>query len=664
MTEANRGEVIWRPAADASETTNTGAFLHRAEAVLGRSLPGYPALWEWSVSDPDAFWGTVWEHFAVPATTPARRVRGRDDGSGRDLPDVVWFPGARLNYATAALHPAGVDAHAPALVAHSQTVGPRTLDWTELREQVARARAGLTAAGVRSGDRVAAYLPNGVEAVVAFLATASLGAIWSSCPPEFGARSVADRFRQIEPRVLLAVDGYRYGTREIDRREALATIRAELPSVELLVMVPSLHEASANGPNTCTWAELLAHGRDDTPALPVPFDHPLYVLYSSGTTGLPKAIVHGHGGILLEHLKVLGLHADLGPASRFFWYSTTGWMMWNLLVSGLTVGATIVLFDGDPGHPDLGTLWALAAETATTYLGVSAPFIHACAKAGQTPGRDHDLSALRALGSTGAPLSPEGFRWAHEHVRADIPICSISGGTDVCSAFLGHDPLLEVRAGELAGAYLGVRVAALGPDGEELIGEQGELVITEPMPSMPVALWNDPTGERLLQSYFRAYPGRWHHGDWITLHNDGSAVISGRSDATLNRGGVRLGTSDFYAVVDALPEVADSLVVHLEDPAGGLGRLVLFVQLASGPGLDDALRARIAGELRTQLSPRHVPDEVHAVPAVPRTLSGKRLEVPVKRILSGVPITQAASRESLADPGALDWFAAFAVSTT
>ncbi len=660
MQDSTRGEVLWRPPADARRTTATGQFLDFVSNKTGLAFPDYHALWEWSVTDLDGFWEALWERFSVPASTPYERVRGHADGTGRDLPRPIWFPGARLNYATAALHPHGVAPDDTAVIARSQTVGNRALTWAALRDQVARARAGLAALGVREGDRVAAYLPNGIEALVALLATASLGAIWSSCPPEFGARSVTDRFRQIEPRVLIACSGYRYGARDIDRREALNDIRAALPSLHATVHVPYLHPAPQTDPTNITWDALLAHAPDRSPAVPVAFDHPLYVLYSSGTTGLPKAIVHGHGGILLEHLKALGLHADLGPGAHFFWYSTTGWMMWNLLVSGLLVGATIVLFDGDPAWPDLDALWSLAEETGTTTFGVSAPFLHACTKEGLQPGRIHDLSKLRAVGSTGAPLSVDGFRWVYEAVRDDIPVASISGGTDVCTAFLGHDPLLPVRAGELSGPYLGVHVEALGPDGAVLSGVQGELVVRTPMPSMPVAFWGDDDGTRLESAYFRTYPGCWHHGDWVTTYPDGACVISGRSDATLNRGGVRLGTADFYRVVDAIQEVNDSLIVYLDDPDGGLGRLLLFLRLNDDAALDDALRARITAELRRQLSPRHAPDELYAVPAIPRTLSGKRLEVPVKRILTGTPAASAASRESLADPASLDWFVAWA----
>ena len=528
--------------------------------------------------------------------------------------------------------------------------------------------------GVGRGDRVAAYLPNIPETLVAFLATASLGAVWASCAPEFGTRSVLDRFSQIDPTVLLAVDGYRYGAKAIDRRAEVAAIREGLPGLAATVAVPYLDAegGAAALPGARPWSELLsdagplARGPGGVPRIDfeaVPFDHPLYVLYSSGTTGLPKAIVHGHGGILLEHAKQLAFCLDLGPGDRFFWFSTTGWMMWNLLVSGLAVGSAVVLFDGDPASPDLSALWRLAEETGSTYFGASAPFLLACRKAGLEPARLVDLSRVRGIGSTGAPLPPEGFRWVYEAVTTDGLLNSVSGGTDVCSAFVGANPMLPVREGRISGRVLGAKVEAFDAAGRPVVGEQGELVITEPMPSMPVGFWGDADGSRYRAAYFEDFPGVWRHGDWITLDDDGSCVISGRSDSTLNRGGVRLGTSEFYSVVEGFEEVADSLVVHLDprNPGGdddgiGMGELLLFVVPAAGVEVDDDLKARIARELRGSLSPRHVPDAIHGVPGIPRTLSGKKLEVPVKRILTGTPTDVAASRGALANPDSLDAF--------
>ena len=640
----HRGEVLWEPPADAWTTTVAGRF---ATAHGHRS---YAALHAWSVDDLDGFWTAVSEDLGVrwheqPTAALAEA----------SMPGARWFPGGTLSYAEHALAAAADRPDEVAVVARSQTREPSELTWGALAEQVARCAAGLRRLGVGPGDRVVAYAPNIPETLVAFLATASLGAVWSSCAPEFGTRSVIDRFGQVEPTVLVAVDGYRSGAKAIDRTAEVATIEAALPSLRHTVRIPYLDPASPDG-----WSELLA-GPDPGPPtfLPVPFDHPLYVLFSSGTTGLPKAIVHGHGGITVEHLKKLALHQDLTAADRFCWFTTTGWMMWNYLVSGLLVGATVVLFDGDPASPSLMTLWDLAAETGTTVFGASAPFLMACRKEGLAPPR----GALRWVGSTGAPLPADGFRWVHEAVG--VPVSSISGGTDVCTAFLGTSPLVPVRAGEISCRMLGCAVEAFRPDGTTCApGELGELVITAPMPSMPVGFWGDDDGSRYRAAYFEDYPGVWRHGDWVTFTEDGSATITGRSDATLNRGGVRLGTSDFYAVVEALPEVADSLVVHLEDDAGGAGELILFVALAPGVEVDHGdLGRRIAGALRSELSPRHVPDRLEVVPAVPRTLSGKKLEVPVKRILTGTPVDTAVARGSLADPTAIDVFAAMADPT-
>jgi acetoacetyl-CoA synthetase len=540
----------------------------------------------------------------------------------------------------------------------SQSRAPVVLTIGDLRRRVSGCRAGLRRLGVRRGDRVAAYMPNISETMVAMLATASLGAIWSSCAPEFGTRAVLDRLTQIEPSVLLVVDGYRYGDRPVDRVAEVAQIRAGLPSAHHTVVVPYLEPDPIRVPGAISWDELIESDDGAGTAFEyVPFDHPLYVLYSSGTTGLPKPIVHGHGGITLEHAKQLGLYGDLGPDDLFFWFSTTGWMMWNYLISGPLVGAPVVLFDGNPGFEGMANLWRMCGDLGVTFFGTSAPFLMACRKEGLRPKDVSDVSKLQVVGSTGAPLPSEGFEWVYDAVKADLLLTSVSGGTDVCSAFVGGSPLTPVRAGEISCRYLGSAVAAFDDQGHSVVGQQGELVITEPMPSMPVGLWGDEDGSKYMAAYFENYPGVWRHGDWITINDDGTCVISGRSDATLNRGGVRLGTSDFYATVEQFPEVTDSLVVHLDDgDVNGIGQLLLFIVLAPTAKLDNDLRERIAAALRLQLSPRHVPDRIESVPAVPRTLSGKKLEVPVKRILEGVPVDQAASRGSLADAKALDHF--------
>jgi acetoacetyl-CoA synthetase len=641
----NAGDLLWTPPADARERSRVGDFMGWLERERGLAFDGYPALWEWSTTDLPGFWGAVWDYFQVLAHTPATAVL-----ADAHMPGARWFPGATLNYAEHVLRMPGLSGSDPVVFGHSQTRPPVTLDADGLREQVRRVRAGLVRLGVGRGDRVAAYLPNIPETLVLMLATASLGAIFSSCAPEFGTRSVTDRWKQIEPKVLVAVDGYRYGDKPVDRRVEVAAIRDALPSVEHAVTLSYLDGGAPDG-----WRELAAPTDEPLEFTPVPFDHPLYVLYSSGTTGLPKPIVHGHGGILLEHLKMLALHQDLGPGDRFFWFSTTGWMMWNYLASGPAVGAAVVLFDGNPVHPDPAALWRLAGEVGITYFGTSAPFLLACRKAGVVPA-ELVGDRLRGLGSTGAPLPPEGFDWVYRAVGRDVLLASLSGGTDVCTGFVGGSPLLPVHAGEIACRALGARVEAFDPSGRPVLGQLGELVITAPMPSMPVGFWGDETGERYREAYFDVYPGVWRHGDWITITERGTCVITGRSDATLNRGGVRLGTSEFYSVVEGLPEVVDSVVVHLEDDAGGAGELLLFVVLADGVELDDAVRARIAGELRSALSPRHVPDEIHQVRAVPRTLSAKKLEVPVKKILTGTPVDAAAARGALANPESLRAF--------
>jgi acetoacetyl-CoA synthetase len=605
----------------------------------GLELGSYAELHAFSTRDLAAFWRAIWDYFEVTAHAPPSAVL-----EGR-MPDVRWFPGAKLNYAEHALRRR--DDHLAVLFRGED--GERvTLSYAELADLVARARAGLVRLGVEPGDRVAALAPNRPETLITFLAAASLGAVFSSCSPEFGAASVLDRFRQIEPRVLVAVDGYTYGGKHFDRSAELARIRAALPSLAATVHLGEARDGMVG------WQELI----EEEAALafePVPFEHPLWILYSSGTTGLPKAIVHGHGGILLEHLKVLALHSNLGQDDRFFWFSTTGWMMYNYLVGGLLLGTTIVLYDGSPAHPDLYALWKLADEEEVTYFGASAPYLLACRKAGIVPREHHDLERIRSVGTTGAPLPADGFAWVYENVGSDLLLASVSGGTDVCTAFVLSCPLLSAHAGEIQCAGLGAKVEAFNDAGLPVHGEVGELVLTEPLPSMPIYFWNDPDGQRRFDSYFAKYPGVWRHGDWVRTTENGGFVISGRSDSTLNRGGVRMGTSEFYRVVESLPEVADSLVVD----TGTLdveGKLWLFIVLKEGVTFDDALRKTLRDTIRRELSPRHVPDEIRAVRAIPRTLNGKKVEVPVKKILLGGAVEKAASKDTLSDPTALEEF--------
>jgi acetoacetyl-CoA synthetase len=650
------GEKLWEPSPEAIERSQMTAFMRWLAGERDLSFEGdYARLWEWSVDDPPAFWAAIWGYFDVAADGDPEPALG-----SRAMPGAEWFPGTSLNYAEHIFR--GRDDSALAIQHQSEGSDPGEITWGELRARVAAVAAGLRSLGVERGDRVAAYLPNAPAAVIGFLASASIGAIWSSCSPDFGARSVVDRFAQIEPKVLLAVDGYRYGGRDFDRMGVVAGLEAEMPSLEHIVLVPYLDPDAdpARLAKGRRWAEVQGLGAGaELEFERVPFDHPLWVLYSSGTTGLPKAIVHGHGGILLEHLKKLNLHVDAQPGDRVFWFTTTGWMMWNFLVSALLTPASIVLYDGNPGHPDMGALWDLAERTGMTCFGTSASYIAACMKAGVEPSAGRDLSRLRAVGSTGSPLAPEGFQWIYDHVGADTWLFSTSGGTDVCTAFVGGVAILPVHRGELQARALGCKVEAFDEEGSSLIGEVGELVITEPMPSMPVFFWNDEDGSRYRASYFEMYPGVWRHGDWIEITARGSAIIYGRSDSTINRGGVRMGTSEIYRAVLALDEITDALVVDVPKP-GTEGWMPLFVVLREGAELDDDLTGRIAARIRADCSPRHVPNEVHVTPEVPRTLSGKVLEVPVKRILSGTPAEKAASRESLANPAALDWFVEFA----
>ena len=657
MTDA---EVLWEPPAEAWTSTQIGKFAQWLTAERGLRFRTYSDLWEWSVADLEEFWTAIWDYFEIRSHTPYEAVLGN-----REMPGASWFPGARLNYAEHILAGARRSAHPDGrvLVSMSQTRTNTTLDADDLEDLVARARAGLQRLGVTAGDRVAAYLPSLPETVAAYLATLSLGAVWCSCAPEFGTRSVVDRLGQVQPKVLLVVDGYRFGDKPVDRVAEVAEIRAALPSVSHLVTLPYLYPDEIRVPDALAWAEFVSE-RGPLEFEAVPFDHPVHILFSSGTTGLPKPIVHGHGGVLLDQLKSMTFHQNLGPEDRLFFFSTTGWMAWNWLVSALAGGTSIVLADGNLLHPDLEAPWRAVADLGITVYGVSPAFLTACRKGGVIPRKVADLSGLRGVSAGGSPLTAEMFGWVYEAIGEHVFLQSFSGGTEICGAFVGGAAVLPVRAGEITCRWLGSKVEAYDLDGRPVVGEEGELVLTEPLPSMPLGLWGDEDGSRFRATYFERYPGIWHHGDRITISEHGSVVISGRSDATLNRGGVRLGTGEFYTVVENLPEVQDSLVVHLEDDEGGAGELILFVVLGPGVELDDPLRARIAGELRSNLSPRHVPDRIEAVPAVPRTITGKKLEVPVKRILQGVPAESAASRGALLDPTALDAYVALAARTS
>lgn len=644
----NDPKPVWVPDPSQVEAAHLTDFTRWAGKTTGRDLDGYEDLWRWSVENRDEFWRGIWDYFEVISDGESDVVT-----DGVAMPGTEWFPGARLNYAEHVFRDRDPDAIA--IFARSESGAASDLSWAELEARVASTRAGLERLGVEPGDRVAAFLPNVPEAVIAFLAVASLGAVWSSCSPDFGFEAVRDRFAQIEPRLLIAVSGYSYGGRDFDRSAVVTDLVDAMPSLEHTVILEGPAGRVPEGPGFTSWDEAFSQ------AVPggieftrVGFSDPLWILYSSGTTGLPKAIVQSQGGILLEHLKKMYLHLDAGPDDRIFWFTTTGWMMWNFLVSCLLTGSAIVLFDGSPGHPDMEVLWDMAAETGVTCFGTSASYISACMKDGVEPAKGRDLSRLRSVGSTGSPLSPEGFDWIYEQLGDRIWLFSTSGGTDLCTAFVGGVPTLPVHRGELQARALGAPVEAWNEDGEPVIGEVGELVITGPMPSMPIYLWDDD-GSRYRESYFEYFPGIWRHGDWIEITKRGTAIIYGRSDSTINRGGIRMGTSEIYRAVLADPAVTDALVVDLPRE-GTEGWMSLFVVPAEGVELDEGLRTRLARSIRENCSPRHVPDEIFEIEAVPRTLSGKILEVPVKRILTGAPVEDAVSRDSMANPESLEFF--------
>jgi acetoacetyl-CoA synthetase len=691
-------ELLWKPSPARVAQAGITRFRAWLQAERGLRFDGYEALWRWSVSELEDFWAAIWDFCGVVG----QRVDGRVLGK-RTMPGAEWFPGATLNYAQQSLAPGRRPgwARRPAILSRSETRARTEVSWGELEERVSAVAATLRRLGVGRGDRVVSYLPNIPETVVALLATASIGAIWSSCSPEMGPVSVVDRFRQIAPKVLFAADGYRYGGKDHDRREVVRDLLAKLPSLEAVVFAPvlsagaslTLHDEGARAVAVVSYAEASAR-----PAPlsfePVPFDHPLWVVYSSGTTGMPKPIVHGHGGTVLENLKACALHFDVGGDDRFFWHTSTSWIMWNILVSTLAAGCTILQFDGNPGHPDLRTLFRLAAEERATFFGISPAFLGLCAKASLRPRAELDLSALRTVGSTGSPLSEESYRWVYAQVHPDVLLASISGGTDPCAAFLTSCPVLPVYAGEMQCRSLGALVEAFDDAGKPVIDQVGELAVVAPMPSMPLYFWGDEGGRRYFESYFDTWPGVWRHGDWLRLIPRAESVTSliyGRSDSTINRHGIRMGTSELYRLVDEFPEVADSLAIDLEY----LGResfLALFVVLrdpggaaagasprgpapdgeaagrasraapgaGEGSGVPPSLCRRLLDEIRVKLSARHVPNGVFAIPEVPRTLSGKKLEVPVKKILLGQPLEKSVNRDSMANPGSIDWFVAFA----
>jgi acetoacetyl-CoA synthetase len=645
--------VLWEPSQKWINNTRLTDFLKWLDSEKQLSFESYHALWKWSVESPSSFWESVWQYFDIKSHTPYTEVL-----SG-EMPDAQWFDGSTLNYAEHIFRSAN-EAH-PAIIFKSEQHAMVEISWADLKQQVARVANWMRQQGVEKGDRVVAFLPNCPEATVSFLAACSLGAIWSSCSPDFGVDSIVDRFKQIEPKILIAADGYLYGGKPFDKMKAVRSLENKLPTLEQIVVVPFLEKdpdisSLSRGIN---WQTLLSEEQEASLQFtPVPFSHPIWILYSSGTTGIPKAITHSHGGVLLEHLKYLVFHNDVKAGERFFWYSTTGWMMWNFVQAALLAGATIVLYDGSPGYPDINVLWKLAQDAPIHHFGTSAPYLVACMKRGVEPGRDFNLSALRSIGSTGAPLPPEAFDYVYQSIKEDVWLCSMSGGTDVCTAFVGGNPHAPVYEGEIQCRGLGCALYAYNEEGAAVEDEVGEMVITQPMPSMPIYFWNDEGKQRYLSSYFDMFPGIWRHGDWVKITPRNSLVILGRSDATLNRHGVRIGTAEIYRAVMKVKEIKDSLIVNLE-LSGGRHFMPLFVLMNEGQRLTEAIQKKIKKQLKTDYSPRHVPDEIIEVSDIPYTISGKKLEAPVKKILLGYPITKAANPDSMRNPEALDFFVAY-----
>ncbi len=654
-TPITEGMLLWEPSEHMKEQSNIRHYMQWLAREKGLHFTTADEVWAWSVDKIEDFWASLWDYFQIKASKPYETVLVE-----RKMPGAQWFPGAELNYTEHVFR--NITSSQPAALFKSEAQPLTEISWDELHRQVRNVAAALRGMGLKRGDRVVCYMPNIPQSLIAFLATASIGAIWSSCSPDFGTRSVVDRFQQIEPTVLFAVDGYQYGGKIIDRRATISELQQALPTLQKTIVVPyAFNEIDITAyRDAISWRDIPASPAELTYEQ-VPFDHPLWVLYSSGTTGLPKAIVQSQGGILLEHLKNLHIGMDLKQEDRFFWFTTTGWMMWNLLIGGLLLGIPILLYDGSPGYPDMNALWQFAEQSGMTFFGTSAGYILSCMKAEITPGQTFNLSKLRGLGSTGSPLPPEGFQWIYEQIKPDIWLASVSGGTDVCSAFLGGSVLLPVYAGELQCRLPGAKVEAFDDHSTSLTNEVGELVITEPMPSMPLFFWNDPQGQRYRESYFEMYPGIWRHGDWIKITSRGSAIIYGRSDSTINRKGIRMGSSEIYRVVEDTPEVLDSLIIGVERP-GGAYYMPLFVVLKPGVELDDALKASIRARIRANLSPHHVPDEIIAIPEVPRTLNGKKLEVPVKKLFMGIPLEKAISIDSMSNPHVMQYFIEFARS--
>ncbi|MEA2832948.1 MAG: acetoacetyl-CoA synthetase [Methylobacteriaceae bacterium] len=653
MVSLAEGKLLWTPSEDFKRASHMARYMDWLANERRLTFADYDALWHWSVEDLEAFWDSICGYFDIRFHTPYERVL-----ASRDMPGARWFPGATLNYAEHVFR--NDTAEKPAILFASETRSLQEISWRELKRQVACLAQALRGMGVKPGDRVAAYMPNIPETIVAFLAAVSIGAVWSLCAPDVGKVAAEDRFNQIEPKVLIAVDGYCYGGKDYDRAEIVRDLAASIPGLQNLIIMPALHESiRLNSAVPAHDFRALTAGEAKLEVLPVDFDHPLWIVYSSGTTGLPKPIVHGHGGIVLEGLKLGTLHNNIGADDIYHWYTSSGWIMWNSQVGGLLAGATIAIYDGSPAVPDLGRIWRFVEEAHVTFFGCGAAFFTNCMKAGLEPAKIADLSRLRGLGSTGSPLSAEAYEWIYDKVRSDIWLTPISGGTDFAGAFVAGCALLPVYSGEMQCRCLGAKVEAYNEAGQPLIEEVGELVCSAPMPSMPLGLLNDPGGKRYRESYFDLYPGVWRHGDWIKITSRGGAIIYGRSDATINRHGIRMGSSEIYRIVEDIPEVLDSLVVDLEY-LGQEPHMALFVVLRQGLTLDAALTERIKQNIRTGLSSRHLPNSILQIHEVPRTLSGKKMEVPIKKLLLGHPLNKVANTDAMANPASLDWFARFA----
>jgi acetoacetyl-CoA synthetase len=646
---------LWQPSSNFTRGSNLFHFARFLEKEFDLKFDDYASMWDWSVTDVDAFWKAIWKYYDIQhdgsfSHSHSSSVCGR---TGSDMLSTKWFEGTKVNYTEHVFK--AKTKYSPAIIFQSEHLPLQEISWAELEQQVASFTQYLRKNGIQKDDRVAAYLPNIPQALVAFLATNAVGAVWSSCSPDFGTPSVLDRLTQIEPKILIACDGYSYNGKKFSKIDAVNELIANLPSVQKVVMVNYIGEVKLEGADS--YSDILKLPAEALRFERVDFNDPIWVLYSSGTTGKPKAITHSVGGMLIEHLKALGLHQNCKRGDKFFWYSTTGWMMWNYANAALLHGTTVVIYDGAPAYPNINVLWDLARDTQITYFGAGASFYISCMKEGVD--RKQKLEHIQSLGSTGSPLPPEAFEWIYKSIKKDLWLVSLSGGTDICSGFVGGNPYDAVYAGEIQCRLLGCKVEAYNEKGIAVYDELGEMVIEKPMPSMPIYFWGDINNEKYRASYFEMYPGKWRHGDWIKITDRKTVIIFGRSDATLNRGGVRIGTSEVYSAVESVSEIKDSMVI-CTDEEGGEHYMPLFVVLKDGFVLNDELKAKIKGELRKQYSPRHVPDEIIEVKEIPYTISGKKMETPVKKLLMGIPLEKVASADAMKNPGSLEFFVNFA----